>query len=109
MTRDQRYEQRAFVNLLLDLQVPSIATTQFAAVQPYFDASDSQGLADACRRVCILGSIREEDGTRRLRLLRHKLKLTRESRVDDTRPLHVDNEARGRLSRVLRRYRRVAP
>jgi hypothetical protein len=55
--RDDRDEQCAVADLLADLQVPGVATAQFALIEPDLDARRSQRLADALRGLCILRGI----------------------------------------------------
>ena len=45
--RDHRNEQRAVVDLLLDLRIPGVAPAQGVLVEPDVDARGPQGLADA--------------------------------------------------------------
>ncbi len=74
--RDQRYKQRAIVDLFLDLQVPRVSPAQLASVEPHFNARFTQGFADARGSICILRGVGQENGTGRVQLLTHELALT---------------------------------
>ena len=52
--RNQRNKQRAFLDLLPDRRVPRIATAQFRLVEPDFEASHAQGIANTSRCLIIL-------------------------------------------------------
>ena len=60
--RNNRNEERTLSHVLFDFPVPSVASAQFALVEPHLKPESPQGLAYAPRRVCILGGVTEKDG-----------------------------------------------
>src|SRR6516165_3928848 len=70
---DDRYEERALVDLLADLLIPRVTAPQFALVKPDLDAGGAQGITDLPRSLGILRGIAQEHRSgrcaRRLRRL----------------------------------------
>ena len=65
--RDDREEQRAGLDLLADRLVPRIPAPKLALVEPDFDASGAQRLANPLGRLRVLRGVAEKYSTRRLR------------------------------------------
>ena len=64
--RNDGDEQRALVDLLADLPVPSISAAQLLAVEPGLDAGSPQRIADTPSRLHILRGVAQEYGPSRL-------------------------------------------
>jgi len=59
--RDDRDQQRTFLDLRPDFVIPRIASDEFALVEPDLDAGGAQRFANALRRLGVLGRIGEKD------------------------------------------------
>jgi len=64
LSRDERHEEIAFTDLLANLLVPGLATSQFAFVVPNLEAESRQRIPEHARRLAIRGSVAEEYGGR---------------------------------------------
>src|SRR4051812_43495064 len=61
--RNNRHEQRAFLDLFANLCVPRIAAPELALIEPDFDSGGAERVSDASRGVRVLRRIGKESGS----------------------------------------------